>query len=117
MRRCPFIIKGALGTTSVTAKKIVALSTSRITTAEGPVDCINIQLYLRKKAGKIIQGLPFTDGVGFNITPHLGSNHAKIDGLNFDLRDEVQNVSSVRRIHFASWDGYNVPIQMDPSAT
>ena len=112
----PFSMRGAFGTATATAKQIVTLSALRLYTAEGPVEFNNIQLYLLEKADEIILGLPFTDGVGFNINSHLAEHKADLDGLNFDLKDEVQGVSSVRRIHTANGPGDYVPIQMDPRA-
>ena len=63
----PFTVKGAFVTTTSSAKQIVTLSALRLATAEGRVEFKNIQLYLLEEADEIILGLPFTDGVGFNI--------------------------------------------------
>ena len=63
----PLTMKGAFGTATVSANQMVTLSALRLTTAEGPVEFKNIELYLLEEADEIILGLPFTDGVGFNF--------------------------------------------------
>ena len=112
----PLTMKGAFGTETVSAYQIVTLSALRLTTAEGPVEFKNIQLYLLEGADEIILGLPFTDGVGFNIKSHLAEHRTNLTGLNFSQIEEVQGVSSVRRMHSANGPGDYVPIQMDPRA-
>ena len=67
----PFTMKGAFGTATDSSKQILTLYALRLTTAEGPVEFKNIQLYLLKEADEIILGLPFTDGAGFNNNSHL----------------------------------------------
>ena len=61
-------MKGAFGPASATTKDIVTLSTLRIQTSEGPVEFRNIRLYLHEIADEMILGLPFTDGVEYNIS-------------------------------------------------
>ena len=67
----PLQMKGAFGPASATAKEIVKLSTRRIQRSEGPGNFRNIRLYLHEIADKMILGLPFTDGVGFDISTYL----------------------------------------------
>ena len=50
----PLTMKGAFGSSSATAKEIVTLSTLRLTTAEGPVEFKNTQLYLLEKPDELI---------------------------------------------------------------
>ena len=64
----PLQMQGTFGSASATSKEIVKLSTLRIQTSEGPVEFKNIRLYLHDKADEMILGLPFTDGVGFDIS-------------------------------------------------
>ena len=84
----------------------------RLTTAEGSVEFKNIQLYLLEEADEIILGLPFTNGVGFNTNSYLAEHRTNLNGLNFIQIEEVQGVSSVRRMHSANGPGDYVPIQM-----
>ena len=109
-------MKGAFGTATVSANQIVTLSALRLTTAEGPVEFKNIELYLLEEADEIILGLPFTDGVGFNFNSYLIEKRTNLNGLNFNQIEEVQGVSSVKRIHSAKGPRDYVPIQMDPRA-
>ena len=123
----PLQMQGAFGSSSETTKEIVTLSTLRLQTSEGPVEFRNIRLYLHEIADEMILGLPFTDGVGFNISTHLAKNHDalncfdfnqhyEIKTVHFNLEDEVAQTQRVRRIHSATWDGDFAPIQMDPRA-
>ena len=75
----------------------------------------------------MILGLPFTDGVGFDISTHLAKNHEFLNGFDFTLHDEIKTVhfnledevaqtQRARRIHSATWAGVYVPIKMDPRA-
>lgn len=57
------------------ARKIVILTTFRLTTIEGPVEFKNIQLYLYEKVDEMIFGLPFTDVVNFDISSNSARNH------------------------------------------
>ena len=73
-------------------------------------------MYLLEEADEIILGLPFTDGVGFNINSYLAEHRTNLNGLNFDQTEGVQGDTSVRRMHSANGPGDYVPIQMDPRA-
>ena len=85
-------MKGAFGTATVSDNQIVTLSALRLTTPEGSVEFMNIQLYLLEEAVEIILGLPFTDGVGFNINSYLAEHRTDLNGLNFNQIEEVQGV-------------------------
>ena len=123
----PLQLQGAFGPASATSKEIVNLSTLRIQTSEGPVEFKNIRLYLHDKTDEMILGLPFTDGVGLDISTHLAKNHESLNGFDFTQHDETKIVHSIskdevvqtqraRRIHSAIWAGDYVPIRMDPRA-
>ena len=75
----------------------------------------------------MILGLPFTDGVGFDISTHLAKNHESLNGFDFTpndgtktvhfiAKDEVVQSQRARRIQSATWVGDYVPIKMDPRA-
>ena len=73
----------------------------------------------------MILGLPFTNGIGFNISTHLAKNHDVLDGFDFNQHSEIRTVhfdlpdevtQNIRRVHSATGAGDYIPIQMDPRA-
>ena len=73
----PLQMQCAFGQAPATSKEIVKLSTIRIQTSEGPVEFRNIRLYLHEIADEMILGLPFTDGIGFDISTHLAQTMSR----------------------------------------
>ena len=102
----PLQTQGAFGSSSATTKEIVTLSTLRIQTSEGPVEFRNIRLYLHKIADEMILGLPFTDGVGFNISTHLAKSHEALNGFEFNQHDEIKNVHFNLKMKWHKPNGY-----------
>ena len=82
-------MKGAFGSSAATAKEKVTIPTLRLTTAEGPVEFKNIQLYLREKPDDLFSAYRSQVELVLTSNSHLSEHTAGLDGQNFDLNDGV----------------------------